>query len=72
VKVQLIPAGTWFDLDVDVTDEEGGTRITIAVNGVVTTDFLDTERRFAAGHIALQQHHEGGVVRFRELRVSVR
>ena len=70
VKVELIPAGTWCDLDVDVHDEPGGTRITIAVNGVTTADFLDTERRFASGHIALQQHHDGGVLRLRELRVE--
>ena len=72
VKVQLIPAGTWFDLDVDVTDELVGTRIKIAVNGVTTVDYVDHGRRFESGHIALQQHHEGGVVRIRELRVDAR
>ncbi len=72
VKVELVPAGTWFDLEVDVTDEPDGTRVRIAVNGVVTTDHLDTSRRFASGHVALQQHHEGGVVRIRDLRVKRR
>jgi glucose/arabinose dehydrogenase len=72
VKVQLVPAGSWFDLDVHVADEAEGTRITVAVNGVTTADYLDTNRRFTSGHIALQQHHEGGVLRVRDLRVDAR
>lgn len=71
VKVELVPPGTWFDYHVVCRDEDGGTRITIAVNGVVVTDHLDTERRHAAGHIALQQHHDGSRVRFTDLRVRV-
>jgi glucose/arabinose dehydrogenase len=72
VKVQLIPAGTWADLEVEIRDEAEGTRITIKVNGVVTVDHLDTERTHGAGHIALQHHHDGGVVRIRDLMVRTR
>lgn len=70
VSVQLIPAGTWFDLDVSVRDEADGTRITVAINGVTTVDFLDTKRLHEAGHIALQQHHQGGRLRVRELKLK--
>jgi hypothetical protein len=44
-------------------------RVLIRVNGVVFTDHVDREKRFAAGHVALQQHHEGSVVEVRDLRV---
>jgi len=70
VQVQLVPAGSWFDLDVHVAEEAGGTRITVAVNGVTTADYLDADRQFSSGHIALQQHHEGSVLRVRDLRVE--
>ncbi len=70
VKVQLVPAGTWFDLDVSVRDEADGTRVRVAVNGVETANLLDRERRYSTGSIAVQQHHEGGVVQLRELRVD--
>lgn len=72
VKVQLIPPGTWCDLELDVVDEPEGTHITIGVNGVTVVDHIDPNRRHKAGHIALQQHHEGGYVRMRDLRVKVR
>jgi hypothetical protein len=69
VKVELIPPKTWFTEEIAVRDTEGGTHVTIAVNGVVVTDFVDTERLHAAGHIALQQHNDGSVVEFRNLQV---
>jgi len=69
VKVQLVPPDTWFDYRVLCRGEEGGTRVTIRVNGVVVTDYLDAERRHAKGHVALQQHHEGSRVEVKELAV---
>ena len=72
VKVQLIPANTWFEQRITCRDEPGGTRITIAINGVVVTDYVDPLRRFAQGHLALQQHDEGSVVRFKEIEVRER
>jgi glucose/arabinose dehydrogenase len=69
IKTQLIPPETWFDYHVTCRDEANGTHITIRVNDVVVTDFVDTERRFASGHVALQQHHDGSVVRWREIGI---
>lgn len=69
VKTQLIPADTWFEQHVTCRDEAGGVHVTIRVNGVVVSDFLDEARSFAAGHVAFQQHHEGSEVRFRDVEV---
>jgi hypothetical protein len=69
VKASLVGPGTWFDYLVRCRDEPGGTRVTIAVNGVVVTDFLDVERRHAAGHVTLQQHDAGSTVEIRRLEV---
>jgi len=69
VHTQLIPAGTWFDYEVSVRDEPAGTHLVIKVNGIVITDYVDAGRLHDAGHIALQQHHEGSVVECRRLEV---
>jgi len=69
VAVSLVGPGTWFDYQVRCRDEPGGTHVTIAVNGIVITDFVDAERRHAAGHVALQQHNDGSVVEVRRLEV---
>ena len=71
VSTQLIPPDTWFDYHVTCREEEAGTHITISVNGVLITDHVDPERRYRSGHVALQQHHEGSVVQFRDVRVRV-
>lgn len=69
VAVQLVGPDTWFDYRVTCIDEPEGTHITIRVNDVVFTDYVDTERKYAQGHIALQQHHEGSIVEVRKLEV---
>ncbi len=69
VRTELIPPGTWFTEEVTCRDTDAGTHVTIALNGVVVTDFTDTERRHASGHIALQQHNDGSVVEFRSIEV---
>jgi len=66
VKTHLVPPDTWFDYHIRCVDEEGGTRITIRVNGMVTADYLDEERRHAEGHIAFQQHHDGSVIEVKD------
>ncbi len=69
VMASLVGPDTWFDYHVRCVDEPGGTHVTIAVNGVVITDFVDPERRHAAGHVALQQHHEGSLIEVRRLEL---
>jgi hypothetical protein len=69
VKAELVPPDTWFVQQVTCKDEAEGTHIVIRVNGVVVTDFVDTTRKFSRGHVALQQHHEGSVVRYKDVEV---
>lgn len=71
VETQLVPADTWFDYEVLCEDVEGGTHVVIRVNGVAITDVVD-ERRHGPGHVALQQHHEGSVVSYREVMIRER
>jgi hypothetical protein len=63
----IVPPDTWFDYRVRCEDEPEGTRIRIWVNDVEFVDHLDVERRYARGHIALQQHHEGSVIEAQDL-----
>ncbi len=72
VHVQLVAPDTWFDYEVRCREEAEGTRITILVNGIAVTDHLDRERRFAAGHVALQQHHDGSVLEVERVEILER
>jgi hypothetical protein len=69
VGAQLVPAEVWCDLRFRLEDGADGTRLRVWVNGVLTGDVVDAQRRHAAGHVALQQHHEGSVVEWRDIRV---
>lgn len=69
VKTRLVPDDLWFNYHVVCRDEADGVRIQIRVNGVLVSDFLDRERKHKSGHIAFQQHHEGSVVRLRDIYV---
>jgi hypothetical protein len=67
--VQLVGPDTWFDLRARCETVAGGTRVRVWVNGVLVNEWLDPESRFESGHVALQQHHEGGLLELEELRV---
>jgi hypothetical protein len=54
---------------VKCVDEPDGVHITIKVNDIVVTEYVDKERKFASGHVALQQHHDGSVVYYRDVEV---
>ena len=69
VKTRLVPANTWFEQRIRCVDEKDGAHVTIWVNGLRVVDFVDKEKKFAAGHFALQQHHEGSEVRYKDLLV---
>ncbi len=58
-KVQLVPADTRMELRARCQDTPDGTRVQVWVNGVLVNQFVDAQRRFAAGAIALEHHHEG-------------
>ncbi|MEN0019586.1 MAG: DUF1080 domain-containing protein [Planctomycetota bacterium] len=53
----------WFDYRI-VAD---GRRLQTWINGVLVVDAVDS--RFARGHIALQGHHPGNEIRFRDMRI---
>ena len=69
VLTRLVPHDTWFEQHITCRDTDEGVRVTIRVNGVVVVDHLDRERKHAAGHVALQQHHEGSIVHYKEIEV---
>jgi len=47
-----------------------GNRIKVTLNGVVVNDFTDPHPRSLRGHIALQNHHDGSKVQFRNIRIK--
>ena len=49
--------------------EAVGARIKVTLNGVLVNDFVDPKPRSLRGHIALQNHHGGSKVQFRNIRV---
>jgi hypothetical protein len=56
----------WFTLEV-LADAN---RIVIKVDGRVTADYIDTERRFTRGRLALQQHDPQTVVKFQKIEIK--
>ena len=68
VTAHMIPPDTWATYDITCRTVENGTHVRIELNGVVMVDMVD-EQRYGPGHIALQQHHEGSVVSWRNVRV---
>ena len=69
VKTHLVAPDTWFEYRVRCEDTGEGTRIRISIGGIVVSDFVDRERRFGPGRIAILQHHEGSTVEIRSLAI---
>jgi hypothetical protein len=63
VYEQLVPPDTWFTQEAIAQ----GNHIVIKVNGKVTADYVDEKNTFTKGYLALQQHHQGSIVMFRNL-----
>lgn len=68
--VQLVPADTWFELVVTCQDTPDGNRVAVSINGLELNSFIDRERRFAQGVIALEQHHEGSRLEVTEVELQ--
>jgi hypothetical protein len=64
ITEQLIPDDTWFSQHI-IAD---GKHIIIKVNDKVVVDYVDEQNTYAKGYLALQQHNEGSVVRFRNIK----
>jgi hypothetical protein len=47
-----------------------GNHITIRINDKTTVDFEDKKETYTKGYVALQQHNEGSVVKYRKLMVK--
>lgn len=69
IKSMFVEPGIWFDYYVHCRDVTDGVHVTIKLNGFVVVDYVDTKMTHQSGHIALQQHHEGSVVKFRDLMI---
>ncbi|MFT7464209.1 MAG: hypothetical protein ACI9EF_002558, partial [Pseudohongiellaceae bacterium] len=69
ITVQLIPPGTPFEIEVNCRGVPTGTAITVSINGVVVSDVIDTARSHESGHIVLQQHHDGALIRLHNVEV---
>ncbi len=69
VKARLVPPDTWFTYHVTCRDHADGVHITIRINDILVTEYVDAERKHASGHVALQQHHDGSVVSYRDVEV---
>ena len=65
VTEQLIPDDTWWTQHVIAI----GNRIVIRVNDKTVVDFVDTKNTYTSGHLALQQHNDGSIVMFRNVKV---
>ncbi|PDT87168.1 hypothetical protein CO669_26860 [Bradyrhizobium sp. Y36] len=50
--------------------EAVGSRIKVTLNDVVVNDFTDPRPRSLRGHVALQNHHDGSKVQFRNIRIK--
>ncbi|QDU62447.1 hypothetical protein Pan216_33140 [Planctomycetes bacterium Pan216] len=66
VTEQQIPDDTWWVQEVIAK----GNRIIIKVNGKTVVDHVDPEKRHSKGHFALQQHHPGSVVQYKNVMVK--
>ena len=65
---QLIAADTWADLEVDVRDGEGGTTVTVHLNGVLVNQMIHADG-FEPGGLALRCDHDGTVFKIQNIRV---
>lgn len=63
IKEQLIADDTWWEQHI-IAD---GNHIVIKVNGKTVVDYVDTKNTFTRGLMALQQHHKGSVVEYKDL-----
>jgi formylglycine-generating enzyme required for sulfatase activity len=62
---QLARPNEWFTLEVIARDNH----FVIKVNDRTTVDYVDEQRRFQRGHLALQQHTPETVIKFRKIEI---
>lgn len=65
VRERMIADDTWWKQSILAQ----GNHIVIKVNDKVVVDYTDEKGTHEQGHVALQQHHNGSVVHYKNLRV---
>jgi hypothetical protein len=65
VAEQLVQDDTWWTQHVIAI----GNRIIVKVNDKIVVDYVDEKNTYKFGHLALQQHNEGSVVMYKNLKV---
>jgi hypothetical protein len=65
IKERLYQPDEWFTQEVIAI----GNHIVIKVNGKTTVDYVDPKSTYKKGHLALQGHDPGTVVKFRKVEV---
>ncbi len=68
IATQLIAADTWVDLEIDVRDVDGKTKVTVSLNGVVVNEMLHAEG-LEPGGLALRCDHDGTVFTVQNIRI---
>jgi hypothetical protein len=66
VTEQLVQDDCWWTQHIIAI----GNHIIIKVNDKVVVDFIDEKNTFRSGYLALQQHNEGSVVMYKNVRVK--
>ena len=66
IEKVLVPVDTWFTQEVIVQ----GNHIIIKINGDKTADFVDMDKTWPAGHIALQVFDKPTVVQLRRIEIK--
>ncbi|HET6881219.1 MAG TPA: family 16 glycoside hydrolase, partial [Pirellulales bacterium] len=62
----LVKPNEWFTLELIANDNH----LLVKVNNQTTADYVDTRRRFAMGHIALEKFTRGKAVEFRKVEIK--
>ncbi len=66
VLEQLVPNDTWYTQHIIAK----GNRIVIKVNDKVVVDYVDEKNTHQKGLVAFQQHHNGSVVRYKDVMLK--
>ncbi len=65
VTEQLVADDTWWTQHVVAI----GNRIIVKINDKIVTDYVDVKNTYKSGYLALQQHNDGSVVMYKNLKV---
>ncbi len=67
VTEMLVPPDTWCTAG---SDRRRGNHLVVKVNWKVTADFVDTQKQYARGHLAIDLYEPGTIVEFRRIDIK--